>query len=100
MGAVKGVMESTAMVGKTAETAAAVRAAGGLVVHVPIMFKRDGSDNPNKGLGILAGCLQDSLFTENTWNSAFCEQMKPLAGDVVVKGKKVGGRCSMELRTG
>merc|ERR1712227_889887 len=40
------------------------------------------------GLGILAGCLQDSLFTENTWNSAFCGQMKPLAGDVVVKGKK------------
>ena len=58
------------------------------VVHVPIMFKADASDNPNKGLGILAGCAKDSLFTEGTWNAAFCEQMSPAEGDVVVKGKK------------
>jgi len=86
--AVKGVMESTDMLAKTAASAKAVRAAGGAVVHVPIMFKADASDNPNKGLGILAGCAKDSLFTEGTWNAAFCEQMSPAEGDVVVKGKK------------
>jgi len=86
--AVKGVMESANMLAKTAATVAALRSAGGVVMHVPIMFKADASDNPNKKLGILAGCANDSLFTEGTWNSEFCEQMKPLADDIVVKGKK------------
>ena len=86
--AVQGVMDSTGMLAKAASTAAAVRAAGGVVMHVPIMFKKDASDNPNKGLGILAGCAKDGLFTEGTWNSAFVEQMKPAEGDVVVVGKK------------
>merc|ERR1719238_295566 len=81
-------MESTDMLAKAAAAAAAVRKAGGIVLHVPIMFKADASDNPNKGLGILAGCAKDSLFTESTWNSAFCDQMQPADGDVVVKGKK------------
>merc|ERR1719450_1266907 len=86
--AVKGCMESTGMLAKAATTADAVRGAGGKVFHAPIMFKADASDNPNKGLGILAGCAKDSLFTEGTWNSAFCDEMKPADGDVVVKGKK------------
>ena len=34
------------------------------VIHAPIMFKEDASDNPNKCLGILAGCAKDKLFTE------------------------------------
>merc|ERR1712216_234929 len=88
MGAVKGVMESTDMLAKAAATAAAVRKAGGLVLHVPIMFKADASDNPNNALGILAGCAKDALFTEKTWNSEFCESMKPADGDLVVEGKK------------
>jgi len=86
--AVKDVMEATGMLAKTAQTASAVRAAGGVVLHVPIAFKADASDNPNKGLGILAGCAKDGLFTEGTWNAAFCEAMTPADGDVVVKGKK------------
>merc|ERR1719333_884048 len=52
------------------------------------MFKADASDNPNKGLGILAGCAKDSLFTEGSWNAEFCDAMKPAEGDVVVQGKK------------
>jgi len=86
--AVKDVMESTGMLEKAVATAAAVRAAGGTVVHIPIMFKADATDNPNKGLGILAGCAKDGLFTEGTWNSAFCERMTPADVDVVIKGKK------------
>merc|ERR1719217_1945110 len=87
-GAVKGVMESTGMMAKTAALADAVRAAGGTVIHTPIMFKADASDNPNKALGILAGCAKDSLFTEGTWNAEFCKEMAPKAGDKVVSGKK------------
>ena len=33
------------------------------VIHAPITFNADASDNPNKALGILAGCAKDSLFT-------------------------------------
>ena len=72
-----------------------MRAAGGKVIHAPIMFKADASDNPNKALGILAGCAKDSLFTEGTWNSEFCDKMKPAEGDAILVGKKgcVHTRC-------
>ena len=49
---------------------------------------QDASDNPNKALGILAGCANDKLFTEGSWNAAFCEKMTPKPGDIVVQGKK------------
>ena len=87
-GAVAPVMKETDMLTKTAKIADEVRAAGGLVIHVPIKFKADASDNPNKAIGILAGCAKDSLFTENTWNSEFCKEMAPKEGDAVAVGKK------------
>jgi len=86
--AVSGVMASTDMLRKAVEVCERVRAAGGSVIHAPITFKPDASDNPNKGLGILAGCAKDSLFTENTWASEFVESMRPVAGDKIVAGKK------------
>ena len=86
--AVKGVMASTGMLEKAAALADEVRGAGGKVFHVPIMFKEDATDNPNKKLGILAGCADGKLFTEATWNTEFCKEMAPKEGDVVVKGKK------------
>merc|ERR1719333_1899592 len=87
-GGVKAVMAETGMLAKSVALAEAVRASGGTVMHVPIMFKADASDNPNKAIGILAGCAKDSLFTENTWNAEICDVMKPAEGDVVIKGKK------------
>merc|ERR1711975_177257 len=84
----KDVMESTSMLAKSAALATKAREAGVKIFHAPIMFKADASDNPNKGLGILAGCAGDSLFTENTWNTEFHESMQPQEGDVVIKGKK------------
>jgi len=86
--AVKDCMTSTGMLAKTASLADTVRSAGGKVFHIPIMFKADASDNPNKSLGILAGCAKDSLFTEKTWNSEFCKEMAPKEGDVTIVGKK------------
>jgi len=87
-GAVKECMDSTGMLQKTVDLAETVRTAGGKVFHVPIMFKADATDNPNKGLGILAGCAKDSLFTEKTWNSELCKEMEPKKGDVTIVGKK------------
>jgi len=86
--AVKDVMEKTGMLEKSAALATKARAAGVKIIHAPISFKADASDNPNKGLGILAGCAKDSLFTEGTWNAEICDAMKPAEGDLVVTGKK------------
>merc|ERR1712232_1247937 len=85
---VKPVMESTGMLAKAEQTASVMREVGGMVVHMAIKFKEDSSDNPNKGLGILSGCSDGKLFTENTWNSEFCDSMKPLEGDLVLDSKR------------
>merc|ERR1712070_1155220 len=87
-GAVKDVMSANGMLEKSAALASKARSAGMHIFHVPISFKADASDNPNKALGILAGCAADSLFTADTWNSEFHESMTPAPGDVVVTGKK------------
>jgi len=87
-GAVASVMASTGMLDKTVDICAAARSAGAKVFHEAITFAEDASDNPNKGLGILAGCASDKLFTAGTWNAEFCEKMQPQEGDVVVIGKK------------
>ena len=86
--AVAPCMAETNMLAKSAALMNEARAKGCKIFHAPISFKADASDNPNKGLGILAGCAADSLFTENTWNADFHPSMAPAAGDVVVQGKK------------
>ena len=84
---VKGAMALTGMLEKAAALADEVRG-GGKVFHVPIMFKEDATDNPNKKLGILAGCADGKLFTEATWNTEFCKEMAPKEGDVVVTARR------------
>ena len=51
------------------------------VFHAPISFAADASDNPNKGVGILAGCAADGLFTEGSWNADFHPSMQPQQGE-------------------
>jgi nicotinamidase-related amidase len=86
--AVKEVMEATEMLSKSANVAKACRDKGAKVMHAAIMFKEDASDNPNKGLGILAGCANDKLFIAGSWNADYCDTMKPEAGDMIVEGKR------------
>ena len=64
--AVKECIETTDMLSKSAMVAAKGREKGMKVFHAPISFKEDASDNPNQGVGILAGCAGDKLFTEGT----------------------------------
>ena len=75
------------MLANAAEVARAMRELGVTVMHAPISFAPDGSDNPQKHLGILGGCDGDRLFTRGTWNAAICDAMAPQEGDVVVVGK-------------
>lgn len=86
--AVKENMKSTDMLNNASSLAKDMRAAAVGVFHAPISFAADHSDNPNKNLGILAGCCKDQLFTEGTWNAEICDAMKPEPGDVIVSGKK------------
>merc|ERR1712217_694120 len=86
--AVKDVMKETDMLAKSAKLADMARTKGCTIIHAPIMYKEDMSDNPNKRLGILAGCANDKLFVQGTWNAEFCDAMQPQASDLIVKGKK------------
>ena len=81
-------MESNGMLANSVAVCEAARAKGCKVIMAPISFADDASGNPNKGLGILAGCAGDKLFTAGTWNADFCDEMKPKEGDLVVTGKK------------
>merc|ERR1711959_630520 len=85
---VKPVMDETGMLGKANDVAAAVRAAGGKVLHCPISFAADMSDNPNKSLGILKGCAEGGLFVEGTWNAEICSEIRQEESDLKVTGKK------------
>ncbi|KAK3243456.1 hypothetical protein CYMTET_46891 [Cymbomonas tetramitiformis] len=85
--AVKGVMESNNMLERSVAVCDVARAQGCKILHTPISFNADMSDNPNKGLGILAGCAADQLFVRGTWNAEICEPMTPKEGDLQVVGK-------------
>ena len=54
---VKDVMVSTGMLDKSAQLCKAMRSLGVLVMHAPITFAPDASDNPNRHLGILGRCV-------------------------------------------
>ena len=55
-------MAESGMLKNASELAAQMRELGVKVFHAPISFAPDGTDNPNKNLGILAGCDSDKLF--------------------------------------
>ena len=86
--AVKDSMAATGTVENAANVAKVAREKGCVVMHAPISFLEDGSDNPNKNLGILNGCFTGKLFTKGSWNADFVDAMKPAEGDVVIQGKK------------
>lgn len=81
-------IESTDMLNNTKNLADQLRTLGVKVFHAPISFAPNGSDNPNKHLGILAGCEYDKLFIRGTWNAEICDELKPKEEDVVVQGKR------------
>jgi len=85
---VKENMDSTGMLANASQLAKDLRALGVKVFHAPISFAEDGSDNPNRYLGILGGCDNDKLFTRGTWNAEICNAMTPQPEDILVKGKR------------
>jgi nicotinamidase-related amidase len=87
--AVRDVMVASGMLPRSAQLAKDMRRLGIQVIHAPISFAADGSDNPNRHLGILAGCDRSDLFTRGSWGAQICPAMGPvLPGDIVVTGKR------------
>ena len=86
--AVKDSMAATGTVENAANVAKVAREKGCVVMHAPISFLEDGSDNPNKNLGILKGCAEGGLFVEGTWNSEICAEITQDESDLKVTGKK------------
>ena len=85
---VKDVMKSsTDMLRNTLKLADYARSVGAHVFHVPIVFREDGSDNPNKNLGILKACHNDNCFVNGTWNSEIIDSHKPKLADTIIQGK-------------
>ena len=84
---VKENMNANGMLSKTSKLVNQMRKYGVKIIHAPISFNPDGSDNPNINLGILAGCHNDQLFIKDSWNAQICEVMTPDVQDVIVKGK-------------
>jgi nicotinamidase-related amidase len=84
---VKPNMQSTGMLANTSNLCIQLRKLGVKIFHAPISFAPDSSDNPNRHLGILAGCDYNKLFVRGTWNVEICKQMTPVEGDILIVGK-------------
>jgi nicotinamidase-related amidase len=89
--AVKECMDATNMLPKSIQTIDAARSMGCTIIHCPINFENGHAEISNTPYGILAGVKQNSAFIAGTWGADFVDGMKPLAGDLVVKGKS--GLC-------
>ena len=62
------------------------------MIHSPLAFSEDMSDNPNRRLGALKIIADDALFIRDTWNNTFCVKMTPHEGDIVM-----AARCGMNV---
>jgi len=78
--AVRENMEHTNMLANTKKVLEEVlRANSGVkIFFAPITFDESNVENPNKHIGILAGCDYDNLFKRGTWNADCCEALKPV----------------------
>jgi len=84
---VKSEMDRTDMVKNAVTLAAVARSVGAHVFHLPLILKKDGSDNPNQNLGILNNVRDKKLFVANTWNAKIIDELMPQAKDKIVSGK-------------
>src|SRR3984893_2590911 len=87
-GAVKGVMESTNMLGNTVALVNRARELGALIVYVPIQFAPDFREISATPYGILKGCKDGETFQKGTWGAEIVDALKPGPNDIVVEGKR------------
>lgn len=86
--AVKDVMQSTGMLAHSVALLEGARKAGVTVLHVPIAFAEGYPEIAAQAYGILAGVKSAGAFKAGSWGARIAEAMQPLAGEIVVEGKR------------
>jgi len=92
--AVKDCMAKTNMLENASKVAKAAREAGCTIIHCPINFEPGHNEISNAPYGVLAGIKDGKAFTNGEWGADFCEAMRPVPGDLIVKGKS--GLCGFQ----
>jgi len=87
-GAVSSVMDSTGMLKNTVDLVGKARDAGATIVHTPISFAAGYGEISSQPYGILAGVVDSNSFVKGTWGAEITEEMTPVAGDIVIEGKR------------
>jgi biuret amidohydrolase len=86
--AVKAVMASTAMLANSSALLEGARAAGAVVLHVPIAFAEGYPEIAAAPYGILAAVIAAKAFRKDSWGAEIATPMTPKAGEVMVEGKR------------
>jgi ureidoacrylate peracid hydrolase len=86
--AVKDVMQANAMLDNTVAVVGRARAAGAIVMHVPITFAEGYRELATHPYGILKGVVDSKAFRKNSWGAAIVDVLKPQEIDIVIEGKR------------
>lgn len=86
--AVKGVMESTNMLGNSVQTVGQARSLGATIVHVPISFADGYRELSPEPYGILKGVVDSNSFRKGTWGAEIVADLTPDPSDIVAEGKR------------
>jgi biuret amidohydrolase len=85
---VSGVMASTEMLVNSKAVLAGARECGVVVLHAPISFAERYPELPAKPYGVLAAVKAAGAFQKGSWGAEIAEDMTPLAGEIVIEGKR------------
>jgi nicotinamidase-related amidase len=86
--AVAPVMSKTNMLANTVKFVTAARARGAAILHVPITFAEGYGEITRHPYGILKGVVDGKCFIKGGWGAAIVDELKPVAGDIVIEGKR------------
>ncbi|MDX6254045.1 MAG: ureidoacrylate peracid hydrolase [Frankiales bacterium] len=86
--AVTEVMDKTEMLANTQRVVESARAAGATVMHAPISFAEGYNELSKHPYGILKGVVDGNAFVKGSWGAAIVDQLAPVAGDIVIEGKR------------
>jgi ureidoacrylate peracid hydrolase len=87
-------MTKTNMLENSSQMVRTAREAGCTIIHCPISFEPGHNEIAKNPYGILQGVKEGAAFTNGEWGSDFAPSMRPMPGDLVVKGKS--GLCGFQ----
>jgi nicotinamidase-related amidase len=86
--AVKASMDATGMLEHSRDVVTAARAAGATVVHSPIQFTAGYNEITRRPYGILKAVVESNAFIKGSWGAEIVADVRPVAGDIVLEGKR------------